>query len=158
MTKIFWCWVVDRRIFCTLTQKKRWKGSCFQLCASYRNIHLSPNVTVRHLSIFFKARKCPSFHTVLGSLRIDPKKSHKSVDAIEWFLVFAREEKKCMKFTTSLELIFCELVGFEKYSRKVTQIKHSFFLRSTVKIISKSLPICSMNLRLIQKHHRQNWL
>ena len=54
--------------------KKRWKGSCFQLCASYRSIHLSPNVTVRHLSIFSKARKCPSFHTVLGSLRIDPKK------------------------------------------------------------------------------------
>ena len=38
------------------------------------SIHLSPNVTVGHLSIFSKARKCPSFHTVLGSLRIDPKK------------------------------------------------------------------------------------
>ena len=38
------------------------------------SIHLSPNVTVGHLSIFSKARKCPSFHTVLGNLRIDPKK------------------------------------------------------------------------------------
>ena len=82
---------------------------------------MSPNVTVRHLSIFFKARKCPSFHTVLGSLRIDPKKVINLLMLLnDDVLVFARKGKikKYMKFTTSLELILCNLIGSRKIFEK----------------------------------------
>ena len=80
------CWVVEWQIFCT--GKKGMKREAAQLACFSNSIHLSPNVTVRHLSIFFKARKCPSFHTVLGSLKIDPKKVINLLLPLNlWFLV-----------------------------------------------------------------------
>ena len=70
---------------------------------------------------FSKPGNVHPFTRCLEVLGLTRKKSHKSVDAIEWcFSIYQKRKLLCMTFTTSLESIFCKLIEYEKYSRKVT--------------------------------------
>ena len=87
----FLCWVVDRRIFCTLTQKKRWKGSCFQLCASYIGAFICHQMWLWDIFQYFP--KPGNVHPFtrcleLGSLRIDLKKVINLLMPLNVFSVF----------------------------------------------------------------------